>query len=152
MLGVIIVIASIMTCLFGYLMATHFDDTDKYDVPREYDVTGTVTESSIVYDCNGTGGSKYINESGSSRIYVFTFDVNYSESSKRTFEFDLFCDHSGVPMDDLNEKVSESEDESVWKYVDNDGLTYVFTIGEYCKVSLIEISGDGVSLKAVLKE
>ena len=152
MLGVIIIIASIMTCLFGYLMASHFDDTDKYNVSREYDVTGTVTESSSVYDCSGTGESKYINESGSSRIYMFTFDVNYSESSKRTLEFDLFCDHSGVPMSNLNEKISESESESAWKHVDNDGLTYVFTIGEYCKVSLIEISGDGVSLKAVLKE
>ena len=152
MLGIIIVFASIMTCLFGYFISTHFDDTDKYNVSREYDVTGTVTESAIVYDCTGSGESRYINESGSSRIYVFTFDISYSESSKKSLEFHLFCDNSGVPLKSMYDKVSEDEGTSVWKYVADDGLTYLFTIGEYCKVSLMEITGDGLSLKATLKE
>ena len=51
----------------------------------------------------------------------------------------------------MYDKVSEDEGTSVWKYVADDGLTYLFTIGEYCKVSLMEITGDGLSLKATLK-
>ena len=150
MLGVIVVIASLMTCGFAFLMSTHFDDTDKYDVQREYDVTGAVTEGSV-YDCTGTGESKYINESGSSRIYVFRFDISYSGSG-RTLEFHLFCDHSGMPLSSMFEKVSESEDTSVWSYSSGDGLTYVFTIGGYCKVSSMDITGNGLSLKATLRE
>ena len=151
MLGVIIVIASAMTCLFAFLMASHFDDTDKYDVSRDYDVSGTVTENLVVYDCTGAGRSEYINESGSDRIYTFKFTVRYSESSEKDLEFDLLCDHSGVPLKELYDKVSESEDTSVWKYTEKE-LTYVFSIGEYCKVYSMEMTGDGLALKAVLKE
>ena len=151
MLGALIVIASVITCLFAFLMATHFDDTDKYDVSREYDVTGTVTEGSATYYCTGTGDSKYINETGTDRIYVFKFNTEYSESSMMNLKFDLFCDHYGVPLTSMYEKISENEDASVWRCTE-EGLTFVFTIGEYCKVSDMEITGNGLSLKAILKE
>ena len=82
---------------------------------------------------------------------MFKFNIEYSESSRKELEFDLICDHSGIPLDSQYDKVSESEGNSVWKCTEK-GLTYVFTIGEYCKVSSMEITGDGLSLKAVLKE
>ena len=152
MLALIVVIASVTTCIFAVFMAMHFDDTDKYDVPREYDVTGTVTVEDVPYDCTGTGHSKYVRETGSEHIYIFTFDVTYSGSSKRTVEFNLFCDSSGVPLSSMYEKVSESEESSVWRCTNDSGITFVFTIEKYCKVTSMDITGDGLSLKAVLKE
>ena len=152
MLTAIVVIASITACAFAMFMAMHFDDTDKYDVSREYDVTGTVTVDYTPYDCTGIGQSKYVRETGGEHIYIFTFDVTFSGSSKRTIEFNLFCDSSGVPLSSMNDKVSENEGSSVWRCTNDNGIIFVFTIEEYCKVTSMDVTGDGLSLKATLRE
>lgn len=152
LLAIIVVIASIMTCAFALFMAMNLGDTDKYDVSRDYIVTGTVTADDVPYDCTGTGQSKYVRETGNEHIYTFTFDLTYADSSKRTVIFDLFCNSSGIPLSSMYDKVSEIEGSSVWRCTDDSGITFLFTIEKYCKVTSMNITGDGLSLNAALKE
>ena len=151
MIAAVVVIGSILVCGIGVFMFLFYDDTGEYDVSRDYSLTGTVTEDNVTYDCTGTGKSSPMKESGNQHLYRFLFNISYSESSERELTFDLICDSSGCPLDDFYDKVSEKDDVSVWTRTVK-GITYEFTIGKYCKVTSMTITGDGLSLDVELKE
>ena len=151
MIAAVAVIGSVLLSGIGLFMIMQYDDTDKYDVSRDYTVTGTVTVDETSYDCTGTGRSVPMKEAGNQHLYRFTFSISYSDSSVRELTFDLICDESGYPVDDLYDKVSEKGDTSVWTRSVKD-IVYEFTIGEYCKVTAMTMTGDGLSLNAELKD
>ena len=151
MIASVVVIGSILICGIGLFMITNYNDTDRYDVSRDYTVSGTVTVDAVTYDCTGTGNSKPMKEAGNEHLYRFTFDISYSGSFEKELTFDLVCDKSGCPVDDLYDKISEEGDTSTWKRT-VEGIAYEFTIGEYCKVTSMTMTGDGLSLNAELKE
>ena len=149
-LGSVVVIGSILMTIFSLSIFLNNDDSDRYDVTREYDVSGIIIESDVEYSCIGTGTSTPMKEAGNEHIYKFSFNVDYSDSS-RTFAFSLFCDSKGVPLSDMYHKTEDEHGNTVWTFED-DGITYSFPVGEYCKVAWVDIDGEGVSLRADVKE
>ena len=148
-IGLIVVFASILMCVFYMFIMMNYGD-DKYDVSRDYTVEGTIIVDAIEYQCTGEGKSVPVKETGNDHLYRFTFDYSYSGTSK-SLTFDLICDSSGVPLANLYDKITDPEGNTVWSYTDK-GVTYQFTVEEYCKVLSVTITGDGLSLKATLKE
>ena len=149
-IGLIVVIASILMCVFSMFILMNYGDTDKYDVSRDYTVEGTIVVDAIEYQCTGEGKSVPVKETGNDHLYRFTFDYSYSGTSK-SLTFDLFCDSSGNPLTNLYDKSTDPEGNTVWSYTDG-GITYRFYVEEYCKVPSVTITGDGLSLKAAVKE
>ena len=149
-IGLIVVIASILMCVFSMFILMNYGDTDKYDVSRDYTVEGTIVVDAVEYQCTGEGKSVPVKETGNDYLYRFTFDYSYSGTSK-SLTFDLFCDSSGNPLTNLYDKSTDPEGNTVWSYTDG-GITYQFTVEEYCKVPSVTITGDGLSLKAAVKE
>ncbi len=148
-IGLIVVFASILMCVFYMFIMMNYGD-DKYDVSRDYTVEGTIIVDAIEYQCTGEGKSVPVKETGNDHLYRFTFDYSYSGTSK-SLTFDLFCDSSGNPLTNLYDKSTDPEGNTVWSYTDK-GITYQFTVEEYCKVPSVTITGEGLSLKAMLKE
>ena len=149
-IGLVVVLASVLMCVFYMFIMMNYGDTDKYDVSRDYTVEGTIIVDAVEYPCAGDGKSVPIKETGNDHLYRFTFDYSYSSTSK-SLAFDLICDSSGNPISSLYDKSTDPEGNTVWSFTDN-GITYRFTVEEYCKVPSVTITGDGLSLKAAVKE
>ena len=147
----LVVVASMLISIFGFLMLLNFGDGDKYDVSRDHTVSGTIIEYDVSYDCSGTGRSVPIKETGEDHIYRFTFRVVYSGSSEKEFSFDLFCDKGGCPLESMYSKHIDAEGKVIWSY-ESEGITYEFPVEQYCKVPSVRISGNGIQLEALLKE
>ena len=150
-IGLVVVFASIFMCVFYIFVMSNFGDSDKYDVTRDYTVDGTIVVDAVEYQCTGEGRSTPMKEGGDGHTYGFSFEIRYSDSSKKELLFVLFCDKSGNPAEDLYDKSTDPEGKTIWSYTEK-GIIYQFSIEEYCKVPSVTISGDGLTLKAVLKE
>ena len=150
-IGLVVVFASIFMCVFYIFVMSNFGDSDKYDVTRDYTVDGTIVVDAVEYQCTGEGRSTPMKEGGDGHTYSFSFEIRYSDSSKKELLFVLFCDKSGNPAEDLYGKSTDPEGKTIWSYTEK-GTIYQFSIEEYCKVPSVTISGDGLTLKAVLKE
>ncbi len=151
LVGGIVVVAAILMSLFCFFILLHFGDDDQYNVTRNYSIDGTIIEFDVTYDCTGTGISKPINENPSEHIYRFTFDVRYSESSKKELIFDLFCDKKGNPLESMYTKHTDQQGNVTWS-CSSDGVTYEFAIEQYCKVTKMNITGNGMDLIATITE
>ncbi len=150
-IGLVVVFASILMCIFYMFVMANFGDSDKYDVTRDYTVDGTIVVDTVEYQCTGEGRSSPMKEGGDGHTYGFSFKIRYSDSLEKELSFVLFCDRSGNPAEDLYDKTVDSEGRTLWSYTEK-GITYQFSIEEYCKVPSVTISGEGLALKATLKE
>ena len=150
-IGLIVVFASILMCVFYMFIMANYGDADKYDVTRDYTVDGTIIVDAVEYQCTGEGRSSPMKEGGDGHTYGFSFKFRYSDSSEKELSFLLICDKSGNPTEDLYDKSTDPEGHTIWSYTEK-GTTYQFSIEEYCKVPSVTISADGLALKAVLKE
>jgi len=145
----LVVVASMLITIFGFLMLMNFGDGDKYDVFREYTVDGFIIESDVSYECTGTGRSVPIKETGEDHIYRFTFRITYSGTFGRELSFDLFCDKSGNPLESMYSKHIDADGKVMWS-CGFDDITYEFPVEQYCKVPSVRISGNDIRADAFL--
>ena len=103
-IGLVVVLASILMCVFYMFIMMNYGDTDKYDVSRDYNVEGTIVVDAVEYQCTGEGGSSPMKEGGNGHTYNFSFKFRYSDSPEKELSFLLICDRSGNPTEDLYDK------------------------------------------------
>ena len=150
----VVVVGAMTMTIMGYLLLQMFEqigDGDPYRQSFTYSVAGTYEEGGYVIECTGSGTSEYVDENKNYKDYVFKFDVKKGDGTVG-FRTLLICDSDGTPLDGVFTKISDgSSGIQIWE-LSEDGFTYRYHIGDYCRVAVLEITGNGYNLTATVAE
>ena len=153
-IALVVVVGAMTMTIMGYILLQMFDqigDGDPYKQSFTYTVVGTYEEGGSVIECTGSGTSEYADENKNYKDYVFRFDVKKGDSTVEIRTL-LICDSDGTPLDGVFTKISDgSSGIQIWEHSE-DGFTYRFHIGEYCKATVLEITGNGYNMTATIAE
>ncbi|MDO5861815.1 MAG: hypothetical protein Q4Q58_03365 [Thermoplasmata archaeon] len=145
----LVALLTVVTASFALVfMGLSGSESDEREASHEYVLTGTVDGA----ECTGTGTSEYVNETGSGRVFQFTFTA-VTDSGSRTLEFGIAFDLEDSPNASIYRSLGtadiDGETVGVWSYSE-DGIEYTFYVGELCTVERVCIASSNYEITGVI--
>lgn len=145
----LVAMLTVVTVSFALVfMGLSGSESDEREASHDYVLSGTIDGA----ECTGTGTSEYVDETGSGRVFQFTFTA-VTESGSKTLEFGMAFDLEDRPNASIYRSLGTAdiggETVDVWSYSEN-GTEYTFYVGGLCTVERVHISSADCEITGVI--